>query len=537
MSRSRKAVLVGLLVVPIVAGGFVIQERAAVAGSRLFDQVFTIVSERFVDSVDAGTLYEKAARGLVAELKDPYAELYTPKQREAFNTTTGGFYAGIGMSIEPQDGFIVVVKVFPNTPAAEANILPGDRIIGVDSASTRGWRTDQVSGKLKGPPGTRVIAKFSRPGAQEFSVNFTRRVIRIPAVPYAIMLENKTAYIPVLGFNETATDEVALALQRLMAEGAKSVVLDLRANSGGFLEQAITMSNIFLGKGKEIVTVRGRGVPAETHLTQTAALAPGVPLIVLTDGYTASASEIVAGALQDHDRALIVGTTSYGKGLVQGMYPLDGGWAIKLTTARWFTPSGRSIQKERRLTDDGQFVEVHPDSLESDSARKARPKFKSDAGRVIYGGGAITPDVYVPYDTLASAEQKLARSLVARNQDTYLAIAELSYELKSKVKPGFTVTQEMRDDLFRRLQKRGVPVERTDFDAGVRWLDRQLDGRIATLAFGDSTQKRREAPEDVQLRTALELLKKGATQKELLALASSATMAPAAAARKPDKPR
>ena len=124
-----------------------------------------------------------------------------------------------------------------------------------------------------------------------------------------------------------------------------------------------------------------------------------------------------------------------------------------------------------------------------------------------------------------------------RNRDTYLAIAELSYELKSKVKPGFTVTQEMRDDLFRRLQKRGVPVERTDFDAGVRWLDRQLDGRIATLALGDSTQKRREAPEDVQLRTALELLKKGATQKELLALASSATMAPAAAARKPDKPR
>jgi carboxyl-terminal processing protease len=535
MIRFRKVALVGLIVIPIVAGGFIVQERSALAGPKLFDQVLAIISDRYVDSVDVGTLYEKAARGLIAELKDPYADLYTPKQLEAFNTTTGGFYAGVGMQIEPQDGSIVVSKVFPNTPAAEANILQGDRIIGVDSASTRGWRTDQVSAKLKGPPGTKVTAKFSRPGAQEYSVNFTRRVIRIPAVPYAIMLENKTAYIPVSGFNETAAEEVAQAMQRLTSEGARSVVLDLRGNPGGFLDGAIAMTNIFLGKGKEVATVRGRGDPPITRVTEAQALAPNIPLVILTDAYTASASEIVAGALQDHDRALIVGTTSFGKGLVQGMYRLDGGYAIKLTTAKWYTPSGRSIQKERKFTDDGQLVEVHPDSLESDSARRARPRFKSDGGRVVFGGGAITPDVFVPYDTLSTAEQKLARALVAKNQESYLAIYELALESKSRVKPDFTVTPEMRDDLYQRLQKRGVTVDRRDFDAGSRYIDRTLDLRIAALAFGDSTAKRREIGEDVQLRKALELLRKGATQKDLLALASAATAPGAASVRRPEK--
>jgi carboxyl-terminal processing protease len=533
MTRFRKAALAGLIVVPIVAGGFVLQERNAIAGSRLFDQVLSIISDRYVDSVDVGTLYEKAARGLVAELKDPYADLYTPKQLEAFNTTTGGFYAGVGMQIEPQDGFIVISKVFPNTPAAEANILQGDRIIGVDSASTRGWRVDQVSSKLKGPPGTKVTAKFSRPGAQEYSVNFTRRVIRIPAVPYAIMLENKAAYIPVSNFNETAAEEVAKELQRLTSEGAKGVVLDLRGNPGGFLDGAIAMTNLFLARGKEIVTVRGRGEPPVTRVTESSPLAPSIPLVILTDSYTASASEIVAGALQDHDRALIVGTTSFGKGLVQGMYRLDGGYAIKLTTAKWYTPSGRSIQKERKFTDDGQFVEVRPDSLESDSARKARPRFKSDGGRVVFGGGAITPDVFVPYDTLSTAEQKLARALVSKNQESYLAIYELAFEQKQKVKPDFKVTPEMRDDLYQRLQKRGVTVDRKDYDAGSRYIDRTLDQRIASLAFGDSTAKRRELSEDAQLRRALDLLKMGATQKDLLALASA--LPGAQSVRKPEK--
>jgi carboxyl-terminal processing protease len=534
MSRARKAAVLGLLIIPIVAGGFVVQERSARNGEQLFGQVLSLISERFVDSVEVGALYEKAARGLVAELKDPYADLYSPKQLEAFNQSTGGFYAGVGMQIEDQQGVITIAKVFPHTPADEAGIRVGDHIVGIDSAVVRNWKIEQVSGKLKGPPGTKVSAKFTRPGVTDpFTVLFTRRVVRIPAVPYAMMIDNKVAYIPVTGFSETAAGEVAQNLQRLVGEGAKSIVLDLRSNPGGYLDQALSMTNIFLPKGKEVVSVRGRGQPDENHKTEADALVPNLPMVILTDGYTASASEIVAGALQDHDRALIIGTTSFGKGLVQGMFRLDGGYAIKLTTAKWYTPSGRSIQKERKLTDDGQLIEVHPDSLESDSARKARPKFKSDGGRIVYGGGAVTPDVIVRYDTLTSAEQRLAKALVAKQQDAYLTLYDYAFEMKAKVKPDFAVTPDMRSEFYDRLVKRGITIDRKEYDAGGKYIDRMIDSKIASLAFGDSTAKRHAIGEDVQLRKALEYLRKSTTTKDLLALASSNFMA--APARTPNK--
>ena len=521
-SRAPKLLIAACaLAVPLVVGGFIIQERSAQNGVRLFQQVIAIVNDRFVDSMSVGSLYEKAARGVVAELKDPYAELYTPKDLEMFNQNTGGFYGGIGMTIVSQDGLITIEKVFPHTPAERAGIRVGDKIVGVDTANVRGWKTDQVSAKLKGPPGTKVSARFLRPGADQFSVTFTREVVRIPAVPYAIMLDGKVAYIPVQGFSETASSEVREALKRLTAEGARSVVLDLRGNPGGFLEQADTMTNLFLDKGNEVVSVRQRGEPPITHVTTQKAAAPAIPLVILTDGRTASASEIVAGALQDHDRALILGTTSFGKGLVQSMYRLDGGYAIKLTTAKWYTPSGRSIQRERKLTDDGQLIEVHPDSLESDSARAARPKYKSDGGRTVYGGGAITPDIIIKYDTLTSSEQRFDRLLAAKSQEAYLALYDYAFELGKRLKPDFVITQEMREEFYRRLTTRGVAIPRAEYDAASPYVNRMLDNRISTLAFGDSTAKRRFVKEDAQLVKALELLRRGSSTKELLSLAAA----------------
>jgi carboxyl-terminal processing protease len=527
VKRSRAALIIAAIAAPILVGGFVIQQGQPLSGARLFQQVFLIVNERYVDSQNIGGLYEKAARGLVAELKDPYAELYTPKELEGFNQNTGGFYAGVGMTIVSQDGLITIEKVFPHTPSERAGIRVGDKIIGVDTMNVRNWKTDQVSAVLKGQPGTQVTAKFLRPGVSEpFDVKFTREVIRIPAVPYAIMLDSKIGYIPLQGFSETASSEVRESLDRLQKEGAKGIVLDLRGNPGGFLEQADTLSNMFLPKGQEIVSVRARGEPTVTHVTTQTPVAPNIPIVILTDGRTASASEIVAGALQDHDRALIVGTTSFGKGLVQSMYRLEGGYAIKLTTAKWFTPSGRSIQRERKLTDDGLLVEVHPDSLETDSSRAARPKFKSDGGRVVYGGGAITPDIIVPYDTISTAEQRLDRSLATKSQETYLALYDYAFDMSKKLKPDFVVTPEMRDAFFQQLVKRGVKVDRAEYDAATPYVDRLLDQRISTLAFGDSTAKRRFVKEDAQLRKALELLRRGSNTKDLLALAATMTPPP-----------
>ena len=491
-------------------------------GARLFDQVLAIIGDRYVDSLDTGVLYEKAARGLLAELKDPYTELYSPKQLEAFNTTTGGFYAGVGMQIEDQQGTIVVARVFPHTPAEEAGILEGDRIIGVDTSVVRNWRIDQVSSRLKGPPGTKVSAKFARPGVSEpIVVEFTRRTIRIPAVPYGIMLDGKIGYIPVQQFNETATQELVAQLQQLMADGAKGVVLDLRNNPGGFLEQALEMSNVFLPRGVDIVSVRPRVGEPEVHKTRTTPVTATLPLVVLTNEYSASASEIVAGALQDHDRALIVGNTSFGKGLVQSMYRLEDGYAIKLTTAKWYTPSGRAIQKERKLLDDGSFVEVHPDTVETAKTLQDRPRFKSDGGRVVYGGGAIIPDVLVQLDTIDADEQRLGRVLAAKSQDVYVTLYDYAFSLKGKVTPDFTVTPAMRDEFYARLQQKGVSVERTVWDAGQGYVDRILGNRIARLAFGDATAKRREVRDDAQLVKALELLRNRKSPAELFAAAGT----------------
>lgn len=519
MSRRRTIAALALIVAPLTVGAFVVQERATVASARLFDQVLGLVGERYVDSLGARELYERAARGLVEGLQDPYSELYSPEQLEEFNTNTGGFYGGVGMLIEDQEGLIIVSRVYPNTPAAEAGLRAGDRIVGVDTSSTRGWRIDQVSGALRGAPGSKVKARFSRPGVpQLIEVEFTRRTIRIPAIPYALMLEHEVGYIPVQQFNETTTREFAEQYRRLTAEGARGIVIDLRGNSGGFLDQALEMVNFFVPRGVEIASVRGRAGQVERYAAEFSPLAPNIPVVVLTDGYTASASEIVAGALQDHDRALVVGTTSFGKGLVQSVFRLDGGYAVKLTTGKWYTPVGRSIQKERVLDGNGRLVEVVPDSVESDSVRAGRPLFQSVGGRPVYGGGAITPDVIVPYDTLTTAEQRLARALVPQSQPLYLALYDYAFAQKDRVQPDFTVTAQMRADFLAKLEERGVTVDRADWTAGRSYVDRLITQRIAVLAFGDSTAKRRELPEDSQLRTAVDFLRRGRTTAELLAL-------------------
>jgi len=519
----RKLAIASAALLPLVVSAFVVQERASADGGRLFGQVLDLVESRFVDSVDAGMLYEKAARGLVSQLQDPYSELFSPRQLTQFNTTTAGRYGGLGMQIEEQPGKgVVVSKVFPNTPAEAAGAREGDMIIAVDTVSTRGWSSTRVADSLRGVPGSKVQVSFARPSVNEpIKSNFTRAIIRIPAVPYAIMFD-KTGYIPLQGFNETSTQEVAAAVRRLtQQEGARGLVLDLRGNGGGFLDQSLAISNLFLPQGTELASVRGRNQENQTYTAREKPIAPQVPIVILTDQFTASASEIVAGALQDHDRALILGTTSFGKGLVQTLFNLDGGYALKITTGKWYTPSGRTIQKDRKLMPDGQFVEVHPDSMETDSARKARPTYKSDAGRVVYGGGAITPDVIVRPDTFSSAEQAFLKATAAKSQDIYVTTYDLAMELKSKVagNPNFEVQPAWRSELYDRLAKKGVTVDRKLFDGAQTQIDRMLEQRVARLAFGDSTARRRSLDDDVQLQKALEILKKGQNQKDLFALA------------------
>ncbi len=522
MTHFRKLAIGLVVVAPLAAGAFVAQERATQDGGRLLGQVLDLVQSRFVDSVGETALYEKAARGLVNQLQDPYSELFSPQQLNQFNTTTAGRYGGLGMSIEEQHGKgTVVARVFNNSPAENAGVQEGDVIVMIDTLSTRGWGNGRVADSLRGVPGTTVTVSFARPGVPEPIKNsFKRAIIRVPAVAYAITFDG-IGYLPLDNFNESSTREIAAAVRGFQAQKAKGLILDLRRNPGGYLDQALTISNLFLPQGVELASVRGRTEP-QVYKAREAPIAPDMPIVVMIDQYSASAAEIVAGALQDHDRALILGATSFGKGLVQTMYPLDGGYALKITTGKWYTPVGRSIQKERKLLPDGQFVEVHPDSLESDSARKARPTYKSTAGRLLYGGGAITPDIAVRPDTFTTAEQNFLRGTATKSQDIYVSMYDLAFELKSQVKPDFQVLPAWRDELYNRLKKKGVEIDRALYDGGSRYLDRQLERRIARLAFGDSAVGRRALPDDPQLQRAIDILKKNPSTRELIALASAA---------------
>jgi carboxyl-terminal processing protease len=521
MTRTRKAALASLVLVPLLAGGFALQARTVRGGAQLLDQVLTFVALRYVDTLDAQMLYEKAARGLVKELNDPYTELFTPKQLEEFSRNTNGRYAGIGMEISKVGDYVTVNKVFPNSPAEGGGVQEGDKIALIDTTNARGFNTQAVQNKLLGPVGTPVTVTFLRIGvAQPIKMNFKRAEIKVPAVPYAMMLDERTGYVPLTRFSEQTTEDIANSVMELRKKGAKGVIIDLRGNPGGILEEAFAMSNLFLPKGKELLSVRGRG-EFQKFVSQQDPLAPDVPLIVLVDGGSASASEIVAGALQDYDRALVLGTTSFGKGLVQSVYNLDGGYALKITTGKWYTPSGRSIQKERKMNAEGQFVEVMPDSMETDSVRHARPTFKSAAGRTLYGGGAITPDVIVAPDTLSSAEQALRRILAPNIQKYFNHIAVIAEAQKGKVRPDFAVTPAMREELYQRLQADTVKIDRTVWDGGAADVDRYLEERIAKISFGDTLVRRRSLRDDNQLRRAIEIMKKGATQKELFTAAAA----------------
>lgn len=525
--RLRTAIVAGAFLLPVAIGGFTIRDRVGHDGARVFDQVMSLVSDRFVDTVDANILYEDAARGLVKQLNDPYSELFSPTELKRFSTQSSGRYGGIGMQIEDQDGNIVVVHVFSHSPAKAAGVQPGDHIIGIDTTSIHGWSSQKVSDVLIGTVGTKVQVRFARPGVTEpIEYTFTRAEIHVPAVPYALMLDDKIAYIPLQTFNEDAADEVQNSVNELIKRGAKSIVVDLRNDPGGILDQGLQVADLFLKSGQEIASVRMRQGPPQVYTTHNDEHVQSIPLVVLVNGYSASAAEIVTGALQDHDRALVVGTTSFGKGLVQTVFPIQDGWALKLTTGKWYTPSGRSIQKARKLhlpdgVEASSDSESAPDSLEGESVKKSRPAYRSDAGRLVYGGGGITPDVIVPDDTVSTPEQQFFKAIAPKYPAVRGVLYSYALQLKNTVTPSFTVKPEWRNELYRRLEAAKIPVDRKQYDAAAPLIDRWISNQVAELAFGDSGAFRRQIPDDEQLQKAIQLLRKGTSQKDLFSLAQA----------------
>ena len=511
---SRRRWLVPLLLLPLAfAGGAVaaaaFTNRADPPGLWLLESVIQRVRGASVDTAVANNPYEAAARGLLEQLDDPYADLFSPDQLRSFQRETiGNRYGGLGMSVEQEGDSVLVGRVFAGTPAAQAGFQPGDRIVQVDGQPTTGLPLEAVTGKMRGPVGTPVKVGIRRYGNEIIELSAVRAQVHVPAVPFALVLDGGVGYLPLQRFNEDSRAEVQAAVADLRRRGATSFILDLRGNGGGSLDQAIGISSLFLPAGEEVVTVRYRGVPDEVSRADGRAVSTNEPMIVLGDEYTASASEIVAGALQDHDRALVVGTTTFGKGLVQSLYQLEEGWALKFTTGRWYTPSGRTIQKPRNR--DGSLRT----SVATDTTT-----YRTDDGRPLRGGGGIVPDVIMRPDTMVEVEKEFSRRVASKGAAVAPALSLLARNLATGARGDFRVTPAWRDSLYARLTGAGVEITRAQYDSARRVADRMLENRVARLVGADTLVFRRDIPFDPALRRAVDLLRSSRTQAQLFAAA------------------
>lgn len=534
MSRLRNRLLAVLatLAFPAVLAAFIIQHPALIAGAKLFEQVMDVTARLYVDTVPVDSLYTRAAEGVVRELHDPYSQLLTPREAALFSQRVGGEYAGIGTSVAALHGDIIVEHVYPNTPAAEGGLLGGDQILRIDSVDVHGWTEAQVADKLRGTLGTSVRLDVQRQGVSHVvPITLTRSRIHLSAVPYALLLNDHIGYVPLRQFSNAAATELNEAVAAVVRRGATKLILDLRDNPGGFTDQAIGVSNLFLPEGAPILSMRSRDGETRRYTATQEPPYPTLPLVLLVNGNSASSSEIVAGALQDHDRALIVGTTTFGKGVAQTLFPLDGGYVLKLTVQKWFTPNGRSIQKAYPVLPSGSYAATSPETPEGDGAGRGRPVFTSDAGRLVYGGGGITPDLSVAAPPMTPAEQRLGVLLVQHQQLVNAQLYRYAAELRSTLPPDFTVTPHMRAEFLRRLRDGGMVLDDSSVTTAQRLFDYTLGLRVTGELFGDSTAKRKYLSQDVQLQRAVQVLDGASSQQALFVRAAHDHPEPVTSAR------
>jgi carboxyl-terminal processing protease len=438
--RTIHAALLAVVLLSLTGTAFVHQRRETVHSAQLFDQVFHLVAARYVDSVSPDTLYERAALGVVKELHDPFSSFFTPSEFARFNNTMLSHYAGLGIQIRANTTGIVVQRVFPNTPASASGVLAGDQIVAIDTFSTTGWSVREVSDKMQGALGTKLtITVLHADHREPVVMTLERSIVHIPTVPYALIMDGTVGYIPLLQFGDQAATELASAVADVVRRGATSLIIDLREDPGGLLQQAVDVSSLFLPLGTPVVTLHSR-FGNTVYKVKTAPIQLDIPLVLLVDGHTASASEIVAGALQDHDRALVVGVPTFGKGVAQELFTIDGGYVLRLTTAKWYTPNGRLIHRDRTMLKNGDIAELHPDSFPGDLSGRGRPMFSSDAGRLIYGGGGIMPDLIVTSDDVASNssthtlfDSTTARKPLEHDRQLQQAIALLKESANQKI--------------------------------------------------------------------------------------------------------
>ncbi|HEX3928737.1 MAG TPA: S41 family peptidase [Gemmatimonadales bacterium] len=522
--KQRWGLIALVAVISFVSGGWLLagaRSRANPPGPEILQEVLQRIGVDYVDSLAADSIYHLAAAGAVKELNDPYSALEEDEDYKALTETTSGNYGGLGLQIDVRGGWITVVSPLPQTPAEKAGIEAGDQIVEVNSKTTQDLNQDQAVHTLRGVPGTRVDLKVHRPGlSQLLPFSLVRQEIHFRSVQPGVLLDGGVGYVSLMTVSDSSASELRQEINGLLKRGMKGLVLDLRQNPGGLLTQGTAVSDLFLDPGQKIVETRGRMAEMnESFVDHAPQEWPTLPVVVLVNEYTASAAEIISGALQDNDRAVVVGTATFGKGLVQTLWQTGPTEGLKLTTGRWYTPSGRTIQRSAKSQED-QMRQAEEEAVgRNDKHYDSLPTFKTISGRLVRGGGGIVPDRIVRLDTLSDGEKDFAKALgsdVSTYRDALTAEALDLKEKKAVANENFTVTDAMRDAVVTRLKAKKVALTPEQVQGGSKLINDQLSYEISRYVFGREAELRRRTLDDPQVRAADQLLLKAATPKALM---------------------
>ncbi|HEX4156094.1 MAG TPA: S41 family peptidase [Acidobacteriaceae bacterium] len=508
-SRTRRALFTAAIflaacgVTGSIIGGRVAAQSATDESTlrdsmKQFTDVYSLVEQNYADKMNQDqvdkAIYDGAIPGMLHVL-DPHSNFYDPKAYAQMREDQEGKYFGVGMTIQPQGSKIVVVTPFEGTPAYKAGIRPGDVILAVDGKSTENMDSAAVASLLKGPRGTHVAVTMGREGAPKPLVfDLTREEVNRPSVDLAFMIRPGIDYIHITQFMETTSKDVQDALDKF-GPNVQGVLIDLRENPGGLLNEAVNTADKFLQKGQIVVSQRGRAFPDQVYRAPQGSSLK-YPIVVLVNRDTASAAEIVSGALQDHDRALIVGETTFGKGLVQTVFPISENTGLALTTFHYYTPSGRLIQRNYNGISLYDYYYVRADALPADKSN--REVKLTDAGRPVYGGGGITPDEKIP----ELKSDHLQDNLLQHRAFFDFAIHYLSnHSVNRDLVVDDALMKQFED--FLRAQK--PPVEFTDKEIAdnLDWIKMSIKAELFTSQFGQTSGEEVRADWDPQIKKAL----------------------------------
>jgi carboxyl-terminal processing protease len=478
------------------------QDREALFGDlERFSEVVEKIMNYYVDEIDSEELIDAAIKGMLEKL-DPHSIYLSKHQLENLMIETKGEFGGLGIQLSIRDKFPTVIAPIEETPAYRLGIQGGDRIVEIETASTKGWSSEETVSKLRGRPGTQVNITISREGLED-SLYFaiTREIIKVPSITYWDTIED-VGYVRVSRFAERTADELDEIVSDMEKEGVKGLVLDLRSNPGGLLSAARDVSELFLERGELIVYTESR-IPSHNVKYKSSArnIHHGYPIVVLVNGASASASEIVAGALQDWDRGLIIGSPTFGKGSVQTVFKIGGGAsALKLTTQKYFTPSGRSIHKDEIEEGEEARIETEEAGIE---------EYRTSGGRIVYGGGGITPDWIIEPSRFTELQQQL------EVKGVFFSFA-VHFTAYHDVDESFEVDQAVLDDFREYLGTKKIEVAEDEWtDENIDYVKIGIKREVFRKLFGTRGAYIATLPVDETLNKVLDMFHKNLSLPEM----------------------